>query len=227
MSLLSSVNAGDKTAIYFGCTSFYTGAGVTTVFAAVDGFSSTLDGTTTGFTTVSGLITMWAQPITVAYQSTDLGLFTTTTPSTSPSTTTSSTTSQSTTTTNSSSPSPTPTQTPGSSLSSGGIAGTVIGAAAVLAVVIGAAIYLRRKRKPPPPVVGGRDARANPPPPGGGYWQQRSGSTDNSPPDHHTHAHHEVQYDLSSQQKPVELQDRQRNPFAELPDQRGQRYELS
>ena len=224
MSMLSSVNAGDKTAIFFGCTSFYTGAGVTTVFAAADGFSSTLDGTTTGFTTVSGLITMWAQPITVAYRKADLPLFTTTAPSTSSSTsttsqstTTTSTTSQST-TINPSSPSPTPTQTPNASLSSGGTAGTVIGAAAVLAVVIGAAIYLRRRRKAPPV---GSDAQMRPAP---GYWQ-RGGSTDNFRPDH---APHEVRHDMASQQKPIELQGQQRNPFAELPGQGGhQRCELS
>lgn len=69
----------------------FTNPGPTTVFAEGDddGFTSSLDGIAGMFTTVSGLITMWAQPITVAFQQNDLSLFTTSQSSTSQSSTSS------------------------------------------------------------------------------------------------------------------------------------------
>ncbi|THW92420.1 hypothetical protein D6C99_06119 [Aureobasidium pullulans] len=85
-NFISTVNAGGVTAQYFGCTSIFTDASATTVFAEDGGedvITSSMDGTTTFFTEVSGLITMWAQPITVAFQQRDLSLFTTSLPSTS------------------------------------------------------------------------------------------------------------------------------------------------
>ncbi|KAH0366142.1 hypothetical protein KCU65_g5578, partial [Aureobasidium melanogenum] len=91
-NFISSVNAGDKTAQFYGCTSIFTNAGPTTVFAEGDGdvITSSLDGITGMFTTVSGLITMWAQPITIAFQQNDRSLFTTSqsSPSSASSTTT-------------------------------------------------------------------------------------------------------------------------------------------
>ncbi|KAG9542914.1 hypothetical protein KCU71_g496, partial [Aureobasidium melanogenum] len=84
-NFISSVNAGGKTAQFFGCTSIFTNAGPTTVFAEGDGdgITSSLDGITGMFTTVLGQITMWAQPITVAFQQDDLSLFATSQSSTS------------------------------------------------------------------------------------------------------------------------------------------------
>ena len=81
---VSAVIVGNKTAAYYGCTSTLPwNAGATNVFAAVSGTLGTIDGTTTMTTAVSGSITMWAQPITVAFQKKDLLLFTTTSSSSS------------------------------------------------------------------------------------------------------------------------------------------------
>ncbi|KAG9670139.1 hypothetical protein KCU99_g9984, partial [Aureobasidium melanogenum] len=84
-NFISSVNAGGKTAQFFGCTSIFTNAGPTIVFAEGDGdgITSSRDGITGMFTTVSGQITMWAQPVTVAFQQDDLSLFATSQSSTS------------------------------------------------------------------------------------------------------------------------------------------------
>ncbi|KAG9661668.1 hypothetical protein KCV03_g9043, partial [Aureobasidium melanogenum] len=73
-NFISSVNAGGKTAQFYGCTSIFTNADPTTVFAEGDDDGVTSSGM---LTTVSGLITMWAQPIAVAFQQHDLSLFTT------------------------------------------------------------------------------------------------------------------------------------------------------
>nr|POE74713.1 hypothetical protein CFP56_37244 [Quercus suber] len=150
-TLLSSVNLGDKTALYFGCTStFPADAGFTTAFAEVDGFSSSLDGTTTKFTSVSGPVTMWGQPITVAFQQADLAIFSPSATSTSGSTSSSSSSSSSSSTTMSgtaaAASATTTSSSANSSLSGGAIAGIIIGAAAVLGLLIGAALFFRARR---------------------------------------------------------------------------------
>ncbi|KAL1305375.1 hypothetical protein AAFC00_002269 [Neodothiora populina] len=74
-SSIGGVNEDQASAGYYGCTSMYSNVGATTVFAEVDGFSSISDGTATMFARVTGPVTMWAQPITVAFQPPDLSLF--------------------------------------------------------------------------------------------------------------------------------------------------------
>ncbi|KAH0381467.1 hypothetical protein KCU92_g6986, partial [Aureobasidium melanogenum] len=153
-TLISSVNAGGITAQYFGCTSIFTNASPTTVFAS-DGpgvITSSLDGTTAIFTVVSGFIVMWAQPITVAFQQSDLALFTTSSSSisSSSSTTTSTSSTISSINTVTSTPTTSPAPKKASSLSGGAIAGIVIGALAVLAIIAAAVFFLRRQRKGSP-----------------------------------------------------------------------------
>ncbi|KAK5999738.1 hypothetical protein QM012_005144 [Aureobasidium pullulans] len=168
-NFISSVNAGDKTAQFYGCTSIFTNDGPTTVFASsgTNVITSSLDGSTAIFTVVSGLITMWAQPITVAFQSSDLSLFTTSSPSISSalsatiskSTSTSSSTSSSSSSGSSSTitssgtvatTSPAATKVPSSGPSDGVIAGIVIGAMAAIALIASAIFLFRRQRRASP-----------------------------------------------------------------------------
>jgi hypothetical protein len=117
-------------------------------------FTSSLDGTTTCFTAVPGPLTMWGQPVTVAYQQADLHLFTTSSSSISTaaaprhtSATVSATSFSIPMTTNSSSTIfPSANSSHDRSLSAGAIAGIAIGAAALLGILLGAAILLRRRR---------------------------------------------------------------------------------
>ncbi|KAL4811607.1 hypothetical protein BDW67DRAFT_171596 [Aspergillus spinulosporus] len=74
---LTTPNGFDQTYIFAGCLSTYPAASPATVVPARAG---NFDITTS---TVSGPITMWGQPITVAYEESDLPLFITTTTATS------------------------------------------------------------------------------------------------------------------------------------------------
>ena len=226
------MNYEQKTAEYFGCTSIYD-AGVTTVFAeyTTEGFTSTLDGTSTRFTAISGPVTMWAQPITVAFQKSDLSLFTTSSVKTammpvSPSTTSlstgRSTTSSSAgkgTTPGTHSHSPLPSSNSG--FSSGAIAGTVIGAVAVLGFLVGGFTLLRRKRNMTPLV--GREKQFNEQ--AGSGYQAGGGHTGYPESDSGKFQH---QYDAVGQNPSKQWQAQQPNVFmSELPDYADRRHELS
>ncbi|KAF2721106.1 hypothetical protein K431DRAFT_346608 [Polychaeton citri CBS 116435] len=146
---LSTVNAGSKSAEYYGCTSLYLGPTPTVVFAATNGTTSDLFGTSTGLETITSDILMWAQPITVAFQQKDLALFTTsassTTATTAMITSTPNAQTSSSTPVTSQPPSSSPSSKGGSDLTGGDIAGIAIGAAAVLGIIIGLAIFFRRR----------------------------------------------------------------------------------
>lgn len=152
---ISTVNGGSKTANYWGCTSTYPiDATPTTVFAFKDGFTSSYNGTMTGFTAITGPVLMWAQVITVAFQPGDLSLFTTSMSTSAASSTASDTiTSPPTITPTSSTNSPVVPQTQSASpepaspaLSIGAIAGIAIGSVAVLCLLAGLIAFIWFKR---------------------------------------------------------------------------------
>ena len=231
-STVSSVNGGHKTAEYFGCTSIYpASAGVTTVFVEGDGFTSDLDGTPSNLVSVSGPVTMWAQPITVAFQKSDLSLFAkptgqgtggSTATSTSTAASTSTTTTSSTgTTLSSATNSPLPSTRPSSGLSHGTIAGIAIGAAAVLGFLIGGAIFLQRKQKSAPSLSDAHNSQSSDQDPMQGHlWQQGGDPRLN-------HVYAERQYNAMGQNISEEwwgvIQQKQ---AAELSSHADRRYEL-
>jgi hypothetical protein len=106
-------------------------------------------------------------------------------------------------------------QNPSPSVSVGAIAGIAISAAAVLATIIGAAIYFRRKHKTTPSERYGL--------PDQGWWQE-GGITDKP---NTVYPYHEPFYNHQTQEKPEELDSRQRKPLAELPYTSPRRSELS
>ena len=242
-NIVSTVNGSNKTAEFFGCTSIYpANAGVTSVFVECPscGFRSELDGTTTKFTSVSGPITMWAQPITVAFQKSDLAMFTTTSAQatgmkTGVKTTTSHSTpthlstggssgSSTNTTLPTTSPAPTTTAT---GLSNGTIAGIAIGAAAVLGLLIGAAIFFQRRQKSASSSSDARDTQSsNQGPMQGHPWSQSYGSTQD--PSQNMYAEAEARYDVSGQRIPNEWfkNELHHDHMLELSNHADRRYEL-
>ncbi|KAL2831112.1 hypothetical protein BDW59DRAFT_158057 [Aspergillus cavernicola] len=153
---LTTPNGFDNTMMFAGCVSTYPMASpATAVLARAGNFDTTTS-------TVSGPITMWAQPMTVAYEEDDLSLFiTTTTTTTTPTTTPTSTereleTPSSSNPTTSSMPSSTetnatnaPPSTDGSSskLSTGAKAGIGAGAAAGGLIIIALLFLLYRRSR--------------------------------------------------------------------------------
>ena len=220
---MSTVNYEQKTAEYFGCTSIYpSNAGSTTVFAEYtsEGFVSSLDGTSTRFTAILGPVTMWAQPITVAFQKSDLSLFTTSSTEAviSPSTTSMSTGKSITSPSAGRSATPdthshSPLPSSNSGFSSGAIAGTVIGAIAVLGFLVGGFIFLRQRRNTLPSAGGqaGSGYQA-----GGGYTGYAEWPS----------AEVQPKYDAIRQDSPDKFQDQQPSIMSELPDYADRRHEL-
>ncbi|WPH02113.1 Hypothetical protein R9X50_00496800 [Acrodontium crateriforme] len=148
MVTFSSINYFSTSAEFEGCISTYNAnANPTTVYAR----SNNADLNTT---VVSGPITMWAQPISVAYQTSDLALFTTTTSTSSSSASASS---MGPTSTNSPTITPAPQASPPTAsetiihpkpaLTNGAIAGVAIGGVLVLAILIGLGFFLRRRKR--------------------------------------------------------------------------------
>lgn len=156
MVTYSSINYFSTSAQFVGCVSTYPrAAGPTTVLGRANGADLNT-------TTVTGPLTMWAQPFSVAYQQRDLALFTTTTSGSGASSPTSSgsasVTRSPTVSTASQTASPSPSgnssaaTASGSNSSSGGlsggaIAGIAIGAAAVLGLIVGLAIFFAFRRR--------------------------------------------------------------------------------
>ena len=238
-NIVSTVNGSNKTAEFFGCTSIYpASAGVTSVFVECSscGFRSELDGTTTHFTSVSGPVTMWAQPITVAFQKSDLSLFTTssaqvtgvktgvkTTTShsiTTPTSTGGSPNSSANSTSQSTGPAPT---SPASGLSNGTIAGIAIGAAALLGLLIGGAILFKRRQKSASSSSAARDTQSTQQDPMQGTY----GST-HHPKQNHVYAEGEVKYDAMGQRLPNEgfKSELHHDHLLELSNHADRRYEL-
>jgi hypothetical protein len=155
MVTYSSINYAATNAQFDGCISTYpAGAGYTTVL----GRANNIDLNTTS---VTGPLTMWAQPISVAFKQADIALFTTTTSSSSSASTASVTGGPTTntaplTSTSSTSSTGTAISSAGNNatanytsqgLSGGAIAGIVIGAAAIVGLIIGLAIFLVFRRR--------------------------------------------------------------------------------
>lgn len=156
----SSINHYSRSAIFYGCISQYRrDAGATKVLGRADG-------TNLERVYVTGPLTMWAQPISVAFREVDMTFFTTSTssqPSTisSPSIATAaasastsklapSTAESSNASGQQSTASPSPATLNGSTeqgLSTASIAGVAIGGAAVVGILIGLAIIFRRRKK--------------------------------------------------------------------------------
>nr|XP_023907981.1 cell wall integrity and stress response component 2-like [Quercus suber] len=153
----TSINFYSTSAKFAGCLSTYpSNAGYTTVL----GRTGNDDLNTTS---VTGPITMWAQPVSVAIASTDLSLFTTTTTSSSsqstasvgsiPTSTPTSTGSVTTITPSAASNSPDSASASASAsassntgLSGGAIAGIAIAAAIIIGALIGLAIFFRQRK---------------------------------------------------------------------------------
>jgi Tfp pilus assembly protein FimV len=158
-------NIASSSATFYGCVSTFgsDGSGGTSVPAR--------DGDELNSTYVSGPISMWAQPISVAQRAQDLSLFTTSAAITTSSTTSSlsSATARSSGSTVASQTAPPsssqtsaapsagasqPASASGSGISTGAIAGIAIGGVLLLALVAGSVLFLRRRKRkssqPPP-----------------------------------------------------------------------------
>jgi hypothetical protein len=95
---------------------------------------------------------MWAQPITIAFQQKDISLFTTSAAASSSIPASPTSPASFTTSASSSSPtiSPSQTQTPNPVISTGDIAGIVVGVVALLAIVIGALLFYQKRKAASP-----------------------------------------------------------------------------
>ncbi|KAL4898863.1 hypothetical protein BDW74DRAFT_184287 [Aspergillus multicolor] len=124
-----------------GCVSTF--SGTTRVAARAGGLGTSIDFTTS--TTVSGTLEMWAQPITIMYQESDLSLYTTTTTNRSSSTTSNAT---SDTAPNPSDVHTAETETSSSDgLSGGAIAGIAVGCVAGVLVLLGLVFIMWRRKR--------------------------------------------------------------------------------
>lgn len=151
LTTITTVNHGGSTSLVFeGCVSTYDDGETDTTVAA------RAHNTDLNITSVSGPLTMWGQPVTVAFQSEDLTLFTTNTAAAVRSSTRSATPTPATRTETPTTPSPTApaaSETPAETapLSSGAKAGIGVGAAAgalfLLAGLVALFLWRRRRRR--------------------------------------------------------------------------------